>query len=104
MHKEILETTKYPDAAFQPTQVEGKIATTGASDVKLHGKIWLHGSDHEIKAQVHAELSGDRWKGIAGFEVPYVAWGIKDPSNFFLKVKHNVSVELNLAGTVAQSH
>lgn len=99
MHKEILETAKYPDAIFRPEQIEGKVARSGASDVKLHGVILLHGHEHEIVTVVHAELSGDRWKGTAKFDVPYIQWGIKDPSNWLLKVKPVVNVELEMVGT-----
>ena len=98
MHKEILETAKYPEVIFHPTQVEGKVAASGPSDVKLHGIFSIHGTDHELTALVHAELTGDRWTGTGNFEVPYVKWGIKDPSNFFLKVKHVVNVELEMSG------
>src|SRR5271165_3736864 len=94
MHKEILETAKYPDAVFRPTMVEGKVAPSGGSDVKLRGVFSIHGADHDVVATVHAELAGDHWKGTGKFEVPYVQWGIKDPSNFFLKVKPVVNVEL----------
>lgn len=102
MHKEILETVKFPDAVFHPTQMEGKVSAAGSSDVKLRGVLSLHGGDHEVTAQVHADLSGDHWKGTAGFDVPYVSWGIKDPSNFLLKVKHSVHVELEISGDVQQ--
>jgi polyisoprenoid-binding protein YceI len=98
MHKEILETAKYPEAIFHPTQVEGKVAASGPSDVKVHGMFSIHGTDHELTALVHAELAGDHWTGTGKFEVPYVTWGIKDPSNFFLKVKHVVNVELEMSG------
>jgi len=98
MHKEILETSKYPDAIFRPRQIEGKVARTGASDVSLRGVILLHGGEHEIVALVHAELAGDRWKGTAKFEVPYIQWGFKDPSTWLLKVKPVVNVELEMAG------
>ena len=98
MHKEILETGKYPEVVFHPTQVEGKVAASGPSDVKLHGIFSIHGADHELTALVHAELAGDHWRGTGKFEVPYVTWGIKDPSNFFLKVKHVVDVELEMSG------
>jgi polyisoprenoid-binding protein YceI len=98
MHKEILETSKYPDAIFRPSQIDGKVARTGACDVKMRGVILLHGSEHEIVAVVHAELAGDHWKGIAKFDVPYIQWGIKDPSNWLLKVKPVVNVELEMAG------
>jgi polyisoprenoid-binding protein YceI len=98
MHREILETAKYPEAVFRPEQIEGKVARSGASDVKVHGVILLHGREHEIVAAVHAELAADRWKGTAKFDVPYIQWGIKDPSNWLLRVKPVVHVELEMAG------
>jgi polyisoprenoid-binding protein YceI len=100
MHKEILETSKYPDVIFRSTQVQGKVATSGASDVKLDGIFSIHGADHNLTALVHVELAGDRWRGTTKFEVPYVKWGIKDPSNFLLKVKPVVNVELEMSGEV----
>jgi polyisoprenoid-binding protein YceI len=98
MHREILETPKYPDVIFRPTQVQGKVAPSGASDVKLDGVLSIHGADHRLTALIHAELTGDRWRGTGKFEVPYVKWGIKDPSNFLLKVKPVVNVELEMSG------
>jgi len=98
MHKEILETEKYPDAIFRAEQVEGAVARSGSSDVKVHGVIQLHGHEHEIVAAVHAELMEDHWKGTAKFDVPYIQWGIKDPSNWLLKVKPVVHVEVEMAG------
>ncbi len=100
MHKEILETPKYPDAIFRPTQVQGRVGQSGASDVKLDGVFSIHGANHDLTALVHAELTGDRWRGTGKFEVPYVKWGIKDPSNFLLKVKPVVNVELEMSGEV----
>jgi len=98
MHKVVLESAKYPDAAFRPTQVEGKVAASGNSDVQLHGVFLLHGSEHELTVPVHAEISSGKWKGTAKFEVPYIQWGLKDPSNWLLKVKPAVEVDLELAG------
>lgn len=100
MHKEILETAKYPDAVFRPVQIEGKVAPSGVSDVKLRGVILLHGQEHEIVADVHAELAGDHWKGTANFDVPYIQWGMKDPSNWLLRVKPVVNIELEMAGAM----
>jgi|SRR5580700_44368 polyisoprenoid-binding protein YceI len=100
MHKEILETAKYPEVVFRPTQVEGKVGQSGASDVKLAGVFSIHGADHEFTAPVHAVLTAGRWRGTSEFEVPYVEWGIKDPSNFLLKVKPVVKVELEMSGEV----
>jgi polyisoprenoid-binding protein YceI len=100
MHKEILETAQYPEVIFRPTHIDGKVGLTGASDIKLSGVFSIHGADHDVIAQVHAELAGDHWKGTSKFEVPYVKWGIKDPSNFLLRVKPVVEVELEMSGEI----
>jgi polyisoprenoid-binding protein YceI len=100
MHKEILETAKYPDVIFHPHHFEGKVSGTGISDGKLSGVLSIHGADHDVAALVHAELKGGHWTGTSTFEVPYVKWGIKDPSNFMLKVKPVVTVELEMSGLV----
>jgi polyisoprenoid-binding protein YceI len=99
MHKEILETQKYPDFVFRPKQIDGTVVREGACDVKLHGVMQIHGSEHDVTADVHAEFSGGQWKGLAKFDVPYIQWGIKDPSNWLLKVKSTVHVEVDVAGT-----
>ncbi|MGB7437094.1 MAG: YceI family protein [Candidatus Acidiferrum sp.] len=100
MHKEILETGKYPDAIFRPSQVEGKVGLNGASDVKLRGTILVHGGEHEIVADVHADLAGDHWSGSARFDIPYIQWGIKNPSTWLLKVKPVVNMEVDMMGAV----
>jgi polyisoprenoid-binding protein YceI len=100
MHKEILESAKYPEVIFRPTQIEGHVARSGPSDVRLDGVFSIHGSDHQLAATVHVELSPDSWKGTCTFDVPYVAWGIKNPSNFLLKVKPIVNVEVETTGSV----
>lgn len=101
MHKEILETRKYSEATFRPTQIDGQVSLSSPSDFKVKGIFSLHGGDHDLVADVHSELTGGQWKGTAKFDVPYISWGIKDPSNFLLKVKPVVHVQLDMAGTQA---
>ncbi len=100
MHREVLESERFPDVLFRPERVEGKLATQGASELQLHGKLELHGHEHELIIPVHAQLSGDHWSGNAKFNIPFVDWGLKDPSNFLLKVKHEVEIELELKGSL----
>lgn len=104
MHKAVLESAKYPEVLFRPTLLDGKLALSGPSDVQLHGVFSLHGGDHELVVAVHAEITGDQWKGTTKFQVPYIQWGLKDPSNFLLKVKPNVEIELELAGSLKSVH
>jgi polyisoprenoid-binding protein YceI len=100
MHKEVLESAKYQDVIFRPYRVEGKFATQGTFTVQVHGTLVLHGSEHELTVPVQAEFAGDHWTGSANFKVPFIDWGLKNPSNFFLKVEHAVEIELELKGSL----
>jgi hypothetical protein len=66
----------------------------------VQGGLLLHGSEHEITVPIQGELAGDHWTGTAKFRVPFIDWGLKNPSNFFLKVNHAVEIELELKGSL----
>jgi YceI-like domain len=100
MHKEILESFQYSEVVFRPDHADGTIAAQGNSSVKLHGIFSLRGADHELSVPTQATLKEDQWTGTAAFAVPYIEWGLKNPSNFLLKVKPVVDVQLDLAGSV----
>jgi polyisoprenoid-binding protein YceI len=99
MHNVVLESGTYPDAIFRPNQVDGKFSNSGGSDVKVHGTFVLHGSPHEMIVPIHVESNSGNWKGSGKFEVPYIQWGLKNPSNFLLKVQPVVTVEVDLSGS-----
>jgi polyisoprenoid-binding protein YceI len=103
MHREIIESAKYKEIAFRPDRVEGTVAAQGSVAVQIHGIFLLRGTEHEITVPVQADLAADHWKGTAKFTVPYIAWGLKSPSNFFLKADKTVDVELELAGPLERS-
>jgi polyisoprenoid-binding protein YceI len=100
MHREVLESSKYSDIIFRPDRVEGNISQQGTCTVQVHGLFVLHGGEHEFTVPVQAELAGDHWTGTAKFHVPFIDWGLKNPSNFFLKVSHAVEVELEMKGSL----
>lgn len=102
MHKEILESSRYSEVVFRPDRADGTVVAQGDSSFKLHGIFSLHGADHELNVPTQATLREGQWKGTAAFEVPYIEWGLKNPSNFLLKVKPVVDVQLDLAGAVRQ--
>jgi len=102
MHKEILESSQYTEVVFRPDRADGTVVAQGDSSLKLHGIFSLHGADHELNVLTQATLREGQWKGTAAFEVPYIEWGLKNPSNFLLKVKPVVDVQLDLAGAVRQ--
>jgi polyisoprenoid-binding protein YceI len=98
MHREIIESAKYKEIVFRPERVEGKVVAEGSFSAQVHGIFLLHGAEHEITVPVKAELTPGHWNGTARFSVPYIAWNLKSPNNFFLKADKVVEVELELAG------
>ncbi len=100
MHKEVLESGRYAEVVFRPDRVEGKIAPQGTSTVQVHGILVLHGSEHELTLPVQAELAADHWTGNGKFSVPFIDWGLKNPSTFFNKVNHAVEIDLELKGSL----
>jgi polyisoprenoid-binding protein YceI len=101
MHKDVLESARYPEIAFHPDRVDAKVATTGTSSVKVHGLFSIHGAEHEITVPVEVKLETDHWSATAHFPVPYAKWGMKNPSVLFLRVGDSVDIDLHAAGSLA---
>jgi polyisoprenoid-binding protein YceI len=99
MHKEVIESAKYPEITFRPDRVEGAVAAEGVSTVKVHGIFGIHGVEHAITVPAEVRLSAGQASVKLRFTVPYVKWGMKDPGNFLLKVKD--TVELAVEATAA---
>ena len=100
MHKQILESSRYPQIVFAPSHVRGAISPLGQSTVDVDGTFAIHGSVHPLTAPAVVQVSGDRFTATTHFEVPYVAWGMKNPSNFLLRVDDHVEISLQLAGSI----
>ena len=101
MHNDILETKKYPEAVFKPDSMKGRLETEGESQLDLHGVFNIRGADHEMNLQLLVDAQGaGRYTATSHFEIPYVDWGIKDPSNFLIKVDKKVLMEVKAAQTI----
>ena len=100
MHKDVLESAWFGEVIFRPDSFSGKLASQGESTVEVHGIFMLHGSEHELTVPVKVTLAEDHWAGSASFSVPFIDWGLKNPSTWLLKVEHVVKVELELKGTI----
>lgn len=92
MHRSVLESERYPVAVFRPKRVQGTLAPSGTSDLVLAGIVIFHGSEHALNVPVRATISGDSVTAEAAFDVPYVAWGLRNPSMLFLQVSPVVAV------------
>jgi polyisoprenoid-binding protein YceI len=103
MHKEVLESARYPEIDFRPDRFDGEFAPQGKSSVMVHGMFSIHGTDREITVPAQVERDGDHWTANVHFTVPYAKWGMKNPSTLFLKVSDTVEIDLSAAGSVTTS-
>ena len=101
MHKNVLESAKYPEIRFAPDHVDGKINLQGDSDLKLHGMFTIHGAGHEVTIPLKTHINQHQLTAVIDFSVPYVKWGMKDPSNFLLRVKDTVDIEIHTTGQLS---
>ena len=95
MHAAILESAKYPEITFRPDRVDGKVAPEGKSQVQLHGVFAIHGVEHEILLPVTVDAVAGQYKVTATFDVPYVKWGMKNPSTLMLRVSDKVEITIH---------
>jgi len=102
MHKEVLESARYPEITFRPDRIDGTLASQGKSSVMVHGIFSIHGADREISVPAQVEISPDHWTAAVHFTVPYEKWGMKNPSTLFLKVTDSVEIDLTAAGSVTR--
>ncbi len=100
MHKEVLESDRYPEIAFRPDKIDGSVARQGKSSVKVHGMFTIHGVNREITVPAEVEMSADHWTAAVHFTVPYEKWGMKNPSTLFLRVNNSVEIDLVAAGSI----
>ncbi len=100
MYKDILKVEQYANVSFEPKSYAGTISPSGDSTIQVTGIFTLLGTPHEITVpmQVHLDVAGATAK--SHFVVPYVQWGLKNPSFLIWKADNDVAIDLNLVDTV----
>jgi polyisoprenoid-binding protein YceI len=100
MHNDVLDVANFAQITFGPRSYQGTIAPSGDSQIQVSGDFTLHGSPHNITVPVQIHIDGANLTAKAHMTVPYVQWGLKDPSVFILKVSKEVGIDVTLAGRV----
>ena len=98
MNNDILKVDQYTTVSFAPKTYTGTIAPTGDSRIQVSGVFTLLGTPHDltIPMQIHVEPSKATAK--TQFVVPYVQWGLKNPSFLIWKADNDVAIDLDLVG------
>ena len=100
MQKDVLESEKYPQAIFHPAKVTGVVKSGSTQNVTVEGTFTLHGKDHPLRLDTKVQVDGHAAVVTTHFTVPYVDWGMKDPSTFIFRVDKTVDVDATAKGAI----
>ncbi len=103
MQDEVLESNRYPAIFYHPTEIKGLFkAGEGTQDLTGEGTFNIHGADHPLQLPLKVQISADTLTATTRFTVPYVEWGMKNPSRFLVRVSKQVEIEVSAKGTIKQ--
>jgi len=104
MQQEVLESNRYPAIFFHPSQLKGAFKETAETqDLVCRGTFNIHGADHPMDLPLKVQAAAGTVTATTQFAVPYVAWGMKNPSKFVLRVGKEVEIEITAKGTIKQA-
>ena len=101
MYKDILKVDQYTTVSFVPKTYSGTIAPSGNSTIQVSGVFTLLGNPHDLTIPMQIHIDGSKATAKAQFVVPYVQWGIKNPSFLIWKAENDVAIDLSLVGNIA---
>jgi polyisoprenoid-binding protein YceI len=102
MNKDILKVEQYATVSFEPKTYTGTIALSGDSNIQVTGIFTLLGTPHQITVPILVHLEGTTATATAHFVVPYIQWGLKNPSFLIWKADDDVAIDLSLAGRLSK--
>ncbi len=98
MNKDILKVQQYSTVTFTPKSYTGTIAPSGDSTIQVAGVLTLLGTPHDITVPMHVHIDGAGCTARSHFMIPYVQWGLKNPSFLIWKADNDVAIDLDLVG------
>jgi polyisoprenoid-binding protein YceI len=104
MNSDVLDVAHFSGVSFVPRSYQGVNAAAGDSTIQVTGVFTLHGTPHDLTLPMQIHIDGANLTAKGNFTVPYVQWGLKDPSIFILKVAKVVDIDLTLVGRLTSSN
>ena len=102
MNKDILKVDQYTTVSFAPKTYTGTIPVSGDATIQVSGVFTLLGTPHDLTIPMRIRIDGTKATAKAQFIVPYVHWGLKNPSFLVWKAEDNVAIDLDLAGQISK--
>jgi polyisoprenoid-binding protein YceI len=104
MQEEVLESNRYPAIFFHPTHVKGTFDPgEGNQQLVGEGTFNIHGADHPLEMPLKVQVAAGVVTATTQFVIPYVDWGMKNPSKFLFRVSRQVEIEVSAKGTLAKA-
>lgn len=100
MHGKVLLSKDHPGIVFRPDHVKGSLTPGLNTAITLTGAFDLLSQSHQISVPLDIRIDGSHFEANAEFPVPYVEWGLEDPSTFVLRVAKEVRVRVTAEGTI----
>jgi polyisoprenoid-binding protein YceI len=97
MHAEVLESGPFPSIILRPRRLRGPFDPYRGGTVVVEAELETHGARHEVRLPLRIKVDGQRATVTGSFTLPYVEWGMADPSVFLLRVAKEVLVQVDLA-------
>ncbi len=105
MKKNVLESQTYPEAIYHPEKVSGTLRSGPVQSLTIDGTFTIHGKDHPLRLIVSSQMTSASGVHLTThFVVPYVQWGMKDPSTLVLRVNKQVSIDVSADASVEGLH
>jgi polyisoprenoid-binding protein YceI len=101
MNKDILKVDQFATVSFAPKTYNGTIAASGDSTIQVSGVFTLLGTAHDLTIPMQIHFDGSKATAKGQFIVPYVQWGLKNPSFMIWRADNDVAIDLNLVGQVS---
>jgi polyisoprenoid-binding protein YceI len=101
MHRKVLESETHPLIQFRAERLDGVVSLDGESSFRIVGTVTLLGVEHPLELPVEARVAGEQVEATTTFVVPYVEWGLHDPSMMVLRVAKTVDVTVHAKGTLS---
>ena len=94
MKEKVLLTPTAPSIVFHPARFRGILPETGAADVALTGSVSVAGLEQPLTLVAHVVRSAAGLHLQSTAPVPFVEWGLHDPSVLFMKVQKIVQLSI----------
>ena len=103
MHGDILESGRFPMIVFKVERVEGPLPGSTPGDLNLRGIMTMHGADHPVTMPASVRIEAGMARAEAHLTVPYVEWGLADPSFLFVRAAKTVEVTIIAEGRLSDA-